>query len=169
MRIYEGSPRQDFEEVFRSIGARLDEMGMREVLLLEVADGFIVQGLAIEGAGQWSEAMASMVKQTLTLRDDELSAFMDQSLARRGKGPEPSPDHYQSVFRVIGRYLDQQRPRDVFFFEQDGSYVLRLLHTDQAGSRHQLVEFTRDDLAEMVSRGHEQRAPAETPKMGTTR
>ena len=46
MRIYEGSPRQDFEEVFRSIGAFLDGHGMRDILLLEVPDGFIVQGLA---------------------------------------------------------------------------------------------------------------------------
>ena len=45
MRIYEGSARQDFEEVFRSIGAFLDQRGMREVLLLEAPDGFIVQGL----------------------------------------------------------------------------------------------------------------------------
>ena len=35
MRIYEGSPRQDFEEVLRSIGAFLDQRGMREILLLE--------------------------------------------------------------------------------------------------------------------------------------
>ena len=33
MRIYEGSPRQDFEEVFRSIGAFLDSRGMRDILL----------------------------------------------------------------------------------------------------------------------------------------
>ena len=45
MRIYEGSPRQDFEEVFRSIGAFLDQRGMKDVLLLEAPDGFIVQGL----------------------------------------------------------------------------------------------------------------------------
>ena len=50
MRIYEGSPRQDFEEVFRSIGAFLDGHGMRDILLLEVPDGFIVQGLAAAGA-----------------------------------------------------------------------------------------------------------------------
>ena len=47
MRIYEGSPRQDFEEVFRSIGAFLDQRGMRDVLLLEAPDGFIVQGLVV--------------------------------------------------------------------------------------------------------------------------
>ena len=45
MRIYEGSPRQDFEEVFRSIGAFLDQRGMRDILLVEAPDGFIVQGL----------------------------------------------------------------------------------------------------------------------------
>ena len=50
MRIYEGSPRQDFEEVFRSIGAFLDQRGMRDVLLLEAPDGFIVQGLVASGA-----------------------------------------------------------------------------------------------------------------------
>ncbi len=49
MRIYEGSPRQDFEEVFRSMGAFIDEHGMRDVLLVEAPDGFIVQGLVVSG------------------------------------------------------------------------------------------------------------------------
>jgi hypothetical protein len=153
MRIYDGSPRQDFEEVFRSIGAHLDALGMREILLLEVEDGFILQGLAIEGSGTWSEAMAKVVKETLSLRDDDISAFMDEALARRGEGHGTDPDKYQSALRVIGRYLDTRRPRDVFFFEQDGAYVLRLLHTDQTGSRHELIEFTQDDIAEMSARG----------------
>ena len=30
MRIYEGSPRQDWEEVLRSVGAYLDDRGMRK-------------------------------------------------------------------------------------------------------------------------------------------
>ncbi len=50
MRIYEGSPRQDFEEVFRSIGAFLDQRGMNEVLLVEAPDGFIVQGIVVRPA-----------------------------------------------------------------------------------------------------------------------
>jgi hypothetical protein len=153
MRIYDGSPRQDFEEVFRAIGAHLDELGMREILLLETEDGFIVQGLVIEGSGTWSEAMATVVKQALTLRDDELSTYMDEALARRGQGHGNDPDKYQSALRVIGRYLDDRRPRDVFFFEQDGAYVLRILISGQTGAHHELVEFTRDDIAEMVARG----------------
>ena len=60
MRNYEGSPRQDFEEVFRSIGAFLDQHGMRDVLLVEAPDGFIVQGIVTGGAssGAWSESSA---------------------------------------------------------------------------------------------------------------
>jgi hypothetical protein len=167
MRIYEGSPRQDFEEVFRSIGAHVDAMGMREVLLLEIEEGFIVQGLVIEGsAGQWSEAFGQVSKQTLTLRDDELSAFMDEALARRGSGKSPNPDHYQSSLRVIGRYLDEHHPRDVFFFEQDGAYVLRLLHVGQTGSHHELIEFTRDDIAEMIARGPVLRSESATGQPG---
>ena len=49
--------------------------------------------------------------------------------------------------------MDDQKPRDVFFFEQDGAFVLRLLMSGQAGSRHELAEFTREDIDEMVARG----------------
>lgn len=167
MRIYEGSPRQDFEEVFRSIGGHLDELGMREILLVETEDAFILQGLVLEGSvGTWSDAVGQVRKLTVVLHDDDLGAFMDESLARRGTGHTDAPDTYQSALRVIGRYLDEVRPRDTFLFEQDGSYVLRLLHVDQAGSHHQLVEFTRDDIVQMVSQGPTLRAPT-PPKAGT--
>ena len=131
MRIYEGSPRQDFEEVFRSIGAFLDQRGMKDVLLLEAPDGFIVQGLVIGrcGTGTWSEAVGTQTKETLTFLDDDIARFMEEAGARRGSGASAaaSAGHYESAFRVIGRYMDDQKPRDVFFFEQDGAFVLRLL------------------------------------------
>src|SRR5262245_62764126 len=93
MRIYEGSPRQDFEEVFRSIGAFIDQRGMHEVLLVEAPDGFIVQGIvtAGEAGGAWSESMGSQTKETLTFLDDDIARFMEESLSRRGlPGPEPN-------------------------------------------------------------------------------
>jgi hypothetical protein len=166
MRIYEGSPRQDFEEVFRSIGAFLDQRGMREVLLAEAPDGFIVQGLvsSATGASGWSDSLGSITKETLTFLDDDIARFMEEAVARRGRGePNPPPradaGYYESAFRVLGRYMDEQRPRDVFFFEQDGAFVLRLLHTGQAGQRHMLAEFTRDDISEMIARGPGLRHP----------
>jgi len=156
MRIYEGSPRQDFEEVFRSIGAFLDQRGMRDVLLLEAPDGFIVQGLVVSGSGTgtWSESVGTQTKETLTFLDEDIARFMEEAGIRRGSGAPATPGgYYESAFRVIGRYMDDQKPHDVFFFEQEGAFVLRLLMSGQAGSRHELAEFTRDDITDMVARG----------------
>jgi hypothetical protein len=173
MRIYEGSPRQDFEEVFRSIGAFLDQRGMRDVLLLEAPDGFIVQGLVVSGTftGSWSDTMGTLMKETLTFLDDDIARFMEEATARRARTPPPPPHeagYYETAFRVLGRYMDGQKPRDVFFFEQDGAFVVRLLLGGQAGNRHELAEFTRDDIAEMVASGptlrHQATAPGGTAK-----
>jgi len=158
MRIYEGSPRQDFEEVFRSIGAFLDQRGMRDVLLLEAPDGFIVQGLVMTGntSGTWSDSIGSVTKETLTFLDDDIARFMEEAASRRG-APPTTPAHvagsYETAFRVIGKYMDDQKPHDVFFFEQGGAFVLRLLMSGQAGSRHELAEFTKDDIADLAARG----------------
>jgi hypothetical protein len=162
MRIYEGSPRQDFEEVLRSIGAFLDQRGMRDVLLVEAPDGFIVQGLAMEGGaaggGAWSEAVGRQVKETLTFLDDDIARFMDEAVARRGAADEAQPDwskagYYERAFRVLGKWIDTQRPHDVFFFEQGGAFVVRLHMVGQAGSHHELAEFTKDDIEAMIAEG----------------
>jgi hypothetical protein len=156
MRIYDGSPRQDFEEVFRSIGAYLDRRGMREILLTEAPDGFIVQGLVMVGSGAWSDSMGQQVKETLTFLDDDISRFMDEAVARRGQRIPvyaAAPGYYEQALRVLGRYMDEQKPRDVFFLEQDGNFVLRLLMSSQAGSRHVLFEFTKDDVDRMIAEG----------------
>jgi hypothetical protein len=155
MRIYEGSPRQDFEEVLRSIGAFLDTRGMREILLLEVPDGFIVQGLVAAGAasGTWSESVGAVTKETLTYLDDDIAKFMEEAARRRGSGESgaPAAGTYESALRVIGRWMDEQKPHDVFLFEQEGAYVIRLLVSPQQGSRHVLAEFTRDDVDRLVA------------------
>jgi len=158
MRIYEGSPRQDFEEVLRSIGAFLDQRGMKDVLLVEAPDGFIVQGLVIEGGeqGTWSESVGRQVKETLTFLDEDIARFMDEAVARRGSEVSEPTDwsaagYYEKSFRVLGRWIDAERPHDIFFFEQDGAFVVRLHKVGPAGSSHALAEFTKDDIETMVS------------------
>ena len=171
MRIYEGSPRQDFEEVFRSIGAFLDQRGMKDVLLVEAPDGFIVQGLVHTGGGTgtWSDSMGTETKETLTFLDDDIARFMDEATERRGRVPPPPPHEagrYETAFRVLGRYIDGQKPRDVFFFEQGGAFVVRLLMAGQAGSHHELAEFTREDIEQLVASGPQMRAKEPEKKAG---
>jgi hypothetical protein len=62
--------------------------------------------------------------------------------------------------------MDEQKPRDVFFFEQDGAFVVRLLLNTQAGPRHELAEFTADDVSNLIARGPSLRQP-DKPAAGT--
>jgi hypothetical protein len=112
--------------------------------------------------------MGTLVKETLTFLDDDIARFMEEALTRRGRGEDAAQTspagHYEQAFRVLGRYMDEQKPRDVFFFEQDGAFVLRLLMGGQAGSRHTLAEFTKEDIDEMIKRGPALRIPDKTPE-----
>ena len=61
------------------------------------------------------------------------------------------------VVGVIAR-LHRQKAHDVFLFEQEGSFVVRLFTisgTRSAG--HQLSEFTRDEILAMIESAPEQR------------
>ncbi|HEY5629180.1 MAG TPA: hypothetical protein VIR16_06685 [Candidatus Limnocylindrales bacterium] len=165
MRIYEGSPRQDFEEVFRSIGAFLDRRNMRDVLLLEVPDGYVVQGLVStqSTSSAWSETVGTTVKETLSYLDEDIAKFMEEAVKQRGTGDPAGTAQagaHERALRVIGRWMDEQKPRDVFLFEQEGAYVVRLLMTAQAGVHHVLAEFTAEDVDGLVAQGPSLRAKA---------
>jgi hypothetical protein len=163
MRIYEGGPRQDYEEALRSLGAFLDQRGLRELLLLETNDGFVVQGLVprADEAGQWADSAGTIEKQTFTFGDDDMSRFMDEAYAqRRAAKPnrvQPADNFYEQALRVIGRYIDEQKPRDVFLFEQDRSFVVRLLMGGRTGEHHILAEFTHEEVEQMITAAVDQR------------
>ena len=171
MRIYEGSPRQDWEEVLRSIGAYADREQLRELLLLELDGGFVLQGLALPPQGAAAESFGTLAKRTHELTDEQVAELMEQAAEHRGTAdddqPHPNVEHYYELsMRVVGAYIDSQKAHDVFLFEQDGSYVLRLFAS--AGTRvagHQLAEFTRDEIMGMIQSAPENRqaAPAAQP------
>ena len=166
MRIYEGSPRQDWEEVLRSVGAYLDERGLRGLVFIETDTGFIIQGTIMQdtSGSSWGEALGKMSRVTLTLPDEEVAGFMDQALTKRGHGINATPRTFEAQLRVIGKFLDDQKPRDIFFFELDGSYVIRLSIAGQTGLKQTLVEFTPDDVADLISKAPELRRDTSAKK-----
>jgi hypothetical protein len=160
VRIYEGAPRHNYEDVFRSIGALLDQRGMREITLNETEDGFIIQGLALVADEErpWNDPAARLRKETVVLREDDIARFMEEAVARRRpRGAPPATSNkqafYEPALRALGVYLDQQQPRDVFFFEQEQQFVVRLLMQTRAGLRHMIVEFTREEIGAMIAAG----------------
>ncbi len=159
MRVYEGTPRQDYEEVLRSIGAFLDQRGMRDVALVETADGFVVQGLAPHASDgkPGVEPDLRIERELLTFVEDDIARFMDEAIERRRAGRPPRSavpdDFYEQALRVLGHYIDEQKPRDVLLFEQERAFVLRLLMATRTGLRHVLAEFTREEIEALIARG----------------
>ena len=174
MRIYDGSPRQDWEEVLRSVGAFADAEQLKELLLLELEGGFLLQGLGLKQGGADSDSFGSAAKRTYELTDDQVAELMDANSAKRDTSDAdvPHPDlanYYELGMRILGAYIDQQRAHDVFLFEQDGTFVLRLFGV--AGSRgagHQLSEFTKDEILAMIRSAPEQRQPPAPSPSGAT-
>lgn len=173
MRIYEGSPRQDWEEVLRSVGSWADREPLKELLFLELEGGFLVQGIKQSMGGQWSET-GTFTKETHELTDDQVGDLMGAAQEQRGT---VAADHaemgianfYEQALRIIGKWLDSTQPRDVFFFEQGGSFVVRTFVVGAHGKvGHQLSEFTRDEIVAMIEaapldRGRGSAAPAPAP------
>ena len=166
MRIYDGSPRQDWEEVLRSIGAYADAERLKEILLLELEGGFVLQGLAMQGGGSDSDSFGALTKRTYELTDDQVGELMEVADAKRGTADadRAHPDllnYYELSLRILGAYIDGQKAHDVFFFEQEGTYVLRLFGVAGShGSGHQLSEFTREEMLAMIESAPDQREPA---------
>jgi len=162
MRIYDGSPRQDWEEVLRSIGAFADGERLKELLFLELEGGFVLQGLGLQDAGAGSDSFGATAKKTYELTDEQVAELMDASAAKRGSSVSDRrqadfSNYYELALRIIGAYIDNQRAHDVFFFEQEGSFVVRLFGVGARAAGHQLSEFTRDEILAMIEAAPEQR------------
>jgi hypothetical protein len=101
------------------------------------------------------------VKETLTFLDDDIARFMEEALARRNAGTTATDwgnaGYYEKSFRVLGRWIDEQKPHDIFFFEQGGAFVVRLYRVGAAGGEHTLAEFTKDDIETMIGQGPQAR------------
>ncbi|HET6745993.1 MAG TPA: hypothetical protein VFH90_09135 [Candidatus Limnocylindria bacterium] len=176
MRIYDGSPRQDWEEVLRAIGAFADREKLKELLLLELDEGFLLQGLGLPAGGADSDTFGVLAKRTYELLDEQVAQLMDEAAAARKAAAEAEIPHadvvnyFEQAMRVIGAWIDSEKARDVFLFEQDGSFVLRMLHASAGGAvGHQLAEFTKDEILAMIEAAPQQRGaaaaaiPAATP------
>jgi hypothetical protein len=172
MRIYEGSPRQDWEEVLRSVGAWADREILKELLFLELDGGFLVQGIKQSMGGAWSET-GTFTKELHELTDDQVGDLIGAAQEHRGTAGIDHPEmgianFYEQALRIIGKWLDSVTPRDVFFFEQGGSFVVRTFMVGAHGKvGHQLSEFTRDEIVAMIEsapldRGRGSAAPPTT-------
>ena len=109
-----------------------------------------------------------LAKRTYELLDEQVAQLIDEATAARAAAKEQVPhaeitNYFEQAMRVIGAWVDNQKARDLFLFEQDGSFVLRILHATAGGVvGHHLAEFTKDEILAMIETAPQQRngAPA---------
>jgi hypothetical protein len=80
MKLFAGLEKSDYQDIFRAVGALLDEQRCRDVRLWEHEDGIIVQARLIDQGD-------AATYQTYLLTDDDIRDSLTNAYRRR----EPSP------------------------------------------------------------------------------
>lgn len=149
MRVYEGGARREYEETLRSIGAAVDEVALRESLVVEVQDGFFAQGLGLEQSSRTRTAGGAIaVRRELTFFDADINDQINAGGRRRGS--DHVAGRLERAFRAIGRYVDSVNGHGVLILEQDEELLLRLTSGNEAVVPNRLVAFSRNDLLRMM-------------------
>lgn len=145
MRVYPGTPRRAYADVLRAIGAALDYVAMRSVLLVEVDDGFFAQGHAAVQVDRRTSS-GSVTRLEMHFSDAEIAREMEAAVERRGRPHRAGAN--ERAFRLLGGYLDAHTGSDLTFIEQEGTWLVRSINPEAQG-RYTFVEFTPEDLARM--------------------
>jgi hypothetical protein len=148
MRVYEGSPRRNYEEALRSIGAAVDEQQLNSLVLMELQEGFF--GTAIRSTPDprtAAEIVGRFEQVRVNFNDEELAAALDHGFGQRGGAP--ANGLYEHALRLIGRWMDREQATQVFLMEQAGGFIVRVLPPFPGEHPYSLAEFTPADLDRM--------------------
>ena len=86
MKIFAGLSRTDYEDVFRAVGALIDERGWSNVSLMEVDEGLIVQVMIKPDQRETKPRL-----ETYLLTDTDLERVLRDAVMRRKKREQPRP------------------------------------------------------------------------------
>ena len=149
MRVYGTPARRDYEELFRSIGGRLDDARMRDFLVVELDDGFYVRGTS--AAADW-DSLTRM--HTLRFPDSEIGSVMEAAHARRGT--DKWAGRVEAALRLIGRYVDAHGGSEVMVVERGDFTLLRMA---VPGSGFQFLELGPENLSNWATTAWQSRRP----------
>jgi hypothetical protein len=109
------------EDVLRSLGAVLDTIRARAVLIREAPWGLILRAQVTPLHGR-PEARWNPIEREMTA--DDLARYQREAVARRGSGHVAGP-HERSL-RMIGRHIDEQRTIGITLIQHpaEGSWLL---------------------------------------------
>lgn len=104
--VYEGSPRRDYEEVLRSIGAAVDAEFLNSLVLMELAEGYFCTAIRSTPDPRTAADIVGRFEQVrLNFNDDELATALQRGFEHRGDSP--TGGLYEHALRLIGRWMDR--------------------------------------------------------------
>lgn len=124
MRLFDGLAQTDYQDLLRAFGAECDRAGVRDLRLVETADGLLLQC-------RLAGTPATMF-QLVQYDDEALLALLQEAYTRRGLGGEepaafpPLGLTYQQTLRAVGRALDQAELRHLRLIEQPDALLLQV-------------------------------------------
>lgn len=74
MKLFAGLSSSDYQDLFRAVGAWIDERGLLELRIWEHADGLVLQG----------RPSAEEPYETVLMTDDDLRELLTEAYRRRG-------------------------------------------------------------------------------------
>lgn len=134
--------RASMQDVLRAVGATLDQVAGRHVVVTEDGQGLCVRAhasatLADRLEGRWSPF-------ELTLSAADLAGLRVGAVARRGTG-HVAGWHERSL-RMVGRHVDERGMRDVHLIEHGSQGGWLLWHRDAERESAVLVLLEHDEL-----------------------
>ncbi len=81
MRLFEGLPKTDYQDLLRTIGHYIDQSGFADIRLIETEEGMILQGRI----STTEDVRGEKKTETYLLTMEDIQDLMRQARARRGK------------------------------------------------------------------------------------
>ncbi len=81
MKLFQGLPKTDYQDLLRTIGHYIDQSGFTDIRLIETEEGMILQG-RVSPAG---DIRGQKKTETYLLTVEDLQDLMREARVRRGK------------------------------------------------------------------------------------
>ena len=164
MRFFDHLPRRDYEEALRSLGRLLDEDRLEDILVVEVADGFMTTGLrTTDGAsdGDADDARRSFEHGEELFADPDIDAASKQGQTLRGTGR--TAGRHEQALRSIGRKVNADQGAMVLVLDQGDGYLVRMITKGLRDLPYRYAMFRAAELDQIQSEAVGARTGTEAP------
>jgi hypothetical protein len=160
MHVYDAIPRRDYEEALRALGSALDEERLEDVLIVEVAEGYLVTGLRrTPDPGAEGRSGRRYAHAERTFNDRDLSALARRGRERRGTGHVAG--RYEEALRLVGRRVNDSKGWSLLVLDEGHAFLLRMRLADAPDMPHHIRTLATVELDEIRERARGARRRAD--------